>query len=87
MAKDRFSKAEHNLAITFINAAMGIKVVNRNYMNDISYCYGPEPFIKLYISLYATHNKIAAHEVWKRGKNNFPDHQGISDHQILFRGM
>lgn len=79
------SKAEHELATTFISVALNIKTVNRNYMNDVNYCYGPEPFMKMYVSLYAIGSRVRSYEVWSKAKEFFPDHQGIADHQILFK--
>jgi glycosyltransferase involved in cell wall biosynthesis len=79
-----YKLGEFNLAAIFINAAIGIKVMNKNYMNDQG-CYGWEPFMKLYISLYAIGNKLASRDVWLNAKRNFPDNTQISDHAILFK--
>ena len=81
-----YKLGEFNLAAIFINAAIGIKVMNKNYMNDQG-CYSFEPFMKLYISLYCIGNKRASYDVWLNAKKNFPDNTHISDHAIMFKDM
>lgn len=81
------SKSQHDLGVTFITTAINIQTLNQNYVNDINYCYGSQPYMKLYISLYALGNKVAAHEVWKKAVSLFPKDGSITDHELLFVGM
>lgn len=82
-----FFRNEFRLAITFINSALTIEKINQNYMNDYNFCYGPTPFIRLYISLYGVGNKNHAFQTWKKAKSIFPDVTEITDHSILFADM
>lgn len=86
LANFHYSKKEFFLASQFISVALKIKKVAQNYMNDGS-CYGSDPNVKLYISLYANGDKEKAHKVWKKTCLQFPSEQNIKDHSYLFNSQ
>lgn len=83
LANFHYSKKEFFLASQFISSALKIKNVAKNYMNDGS-CYGSDPNVKLYISLYANGDKEKSYKVWKKTCSQFPLEQNIKDHGYLF---
>lgn len=83
LANFHYSKKEFFLATQFISSALKIKNVAQNYMNDGS-CYGSDPNIKFYISLYANGDKEKSYKVWKKTCLQFPLDQNIKDHCYLF---
>jgi len=83
LANFHYSKKEFFLTSQFISAALKIKNVAQTYMNDGS-CYGSDPNIKLYISLYANRDKEKSYKVWKKTCLQFPLDQNIKGHIYLF---
>jgi len=83
LANYHYSKKEFSFTVQFLSAALKIKQVSSNYMNDTS-CYGSDPHIKLYISLYANGEKEKSYKVWKKACSLFPKEKGIEDHRYLF---
>lgn len=86
LANFHYSKKEFFLTAQFISSALKIKNVAQNYMNDGS-CYGSDPNIKLYISLYANGDKEKSYKVWKKTCLQFPLEQNIKDHGYLFNSQ
>ena len=72
LANFYYSKRQFQMAINFLESALKITAVQKNYMND-NLCYGPKPYILLYSSLLAIGDIQESKNVCEKAKILFPD--------------
>src|SRR5438132_10562599 len=80
-------KNDYLLAVQCADAALKIKEIALNYMNDGN-CYKSKPYDILYWGYYWLKDKESSYEAFKKAKSYNPSYQKyIDDEEELFAGF